>query len=933
MKALLLGWDAADWKIISPLMDAGEMPNLKRFVENGVAGNLSTLYPVLSPMLWTSIATGKRPWKHGIHGFIEPDAATGGVRPISSVGRTSKALWNIFNQEGLRSNVVSWWPSNPPEPINGVMVSDLFHKAKANSHDQWPVAPRDVHPTGLANTLHEFRVHPSEITAAEIVPFLAEGGEVEDTEDKRLFSLAKILAECSSVHALSTSVMVSSEWDFMAIYHDAIDHACHGFMKYHAPKLPWIPQKDFDLFNPVVNSMYKFHDIMLGQIMELAGPETTIFICSDHGFHADHMRPRELPNEAAGAAEEHRHFGMFAAMGPGIKKDELVFGASLLDITPTILHAYGLPVGRDMDGKVLTSIFEDQRPVEYIESWERVEGDSGGHPESVKVNVVDQHEALQQLVDLGYIDDVNENMADAAASAKRELKCNLSRDLIGANLHQKAIPIIEELWEEAQDEGRFGVLMFECRMALGQYSQAADALKLLRERKVTYAKEAAEQLEGMKEKLEAAKEKCEPLPEQEQRKVMRLRKKAGTRAAAFDFLEGRLTLAQKKPAEALPLFQSALKVQFANQQDVFVKLGLCHTQLDDFEKAEQAFAQALTLDPVNAEAHLGFARLYARQRRWSEVQESCQKALGLLYYTPSAHLLLGIALQKQGYALEAVAAYEVAVAQNPNLCQAHRRLAHILKTYPIDPVRAREHVKLALAARERVRAIKRGEMFSPADELEPVEAQKLATLGQIGSSDATPPALADDEVIIVSGLPRSGTSMMMQMLAAGGLTPLADEVREADVDNPRGYYEYEPSKARNNAGAWLADAEGKVVKVVAQLLPGITPNHRYRIVFMERPLNEILASQSKMLERNAKQGARIRKQALANQFVNQVGRVRDVLTARAEKVSVTSIHYHEALENPQQVAEALNTFLGGGLDVTAMVAAVAPELRRQGKLG
>ena len=122
---LLVGWDAADWKVIRPLMDAGKMPTVRRLVENGSAGQISTLHPPLSPMLWTSIATGKRPFKHGIHGFSEPTPDGRGVQPVSNLSRKSKAIWNILNQNQLRSVVIGWWPSHPAEPIHGVMVSDL----------------------------------------------------------------------------------------------------------------------------------------------------------------------------------------------------------------------------------------------------------------------------------------------------------------------------------------------------------------------------------------------------------------------------------------------------------------------------------------------------------------------------------------------------------------------------------------------------------------------------------------------------------------------------------------------------------------------------------------------------------------------------------------------------------------------------------------
>src|SRR4051812_9407580 len=125
-RLLLVGWDAADWKIIRPLVAAGEMPHLAKLIAGGVHGNHATLYPALSPMLWTSIATGKRPAKHGIHGFSEPTEDGLGVRPVSNLGRKTKAFWNILNQQGKRSIVVGWWPSHPVEPIAGAMVSNHF---------------------------------------------------------------------------------------------------------------------------------------------------------------------------------------------------------------------------------------------------------------------------------------------------------------------------------------------------------------------------------------------------------------------------------------------------------------------------------------------------------------------------------------------------------------------------------------------------------------------------------------------------------------------------------------------------------------------------------------------------------------------------------------------------------------------------------------
>src|ERR1700690_3553619 len=157
-KVLLVGWDAADWKVIHPLMHAGKMPNLQRIVENGVSGQISTLHPPLSPMLWTSIATGKRPFQHGIHGFSEPTPDGRGVQPVTNLSRKTKALWNILNQNDLRSVVIGWGPTPPAEPINGVMISDHYHRARGPIERGWPLPANTVHPPELAEALASLRM-------------------------------------------------------------------------------------------------------------------------------------------------------------------------------------------------------------------------------------------------------------------------------------------------------------------------------------------------------------------------------------------------------------------------------------------------------------------------------------------------------------------------------------------------------------------------------------------------------------------------------------------------------------------------------------------------------------------------------------------------------------------------------------------------------
>ena len=119
-RVLLIGWDAADWKMIHPLIDAGLMPALESIV------NLATLDPPMSPMLWTSVATGMHADKHGVLNFTEPVPGGKGIRPVLGPTRKTKAIWNILQQNGLKCHVVGWWPSHPAEPINGIMISNFF---------------------------------------------------------------------------------------------------------------------------------------------------------------------------------------------------------------------------------------------------------------------------------------------------------------------------------------------------------------------------------------------------------------------------------------------------------------------------------------------------------------------------------------------------------------------------------------------------------------------------------------------------------------------------------------------------------------------------------------------------------------------------------------------------------------------------------------
>lgn len=183
-------------------------------------------------------------------------------------------------------------------------------------------------------------------------------------------------------------------------------------------------------------------------------------------------------------------------------------------------------------------------------------------------------------------------------------------------------------------------------------------------------------------------------------------------------------------------------------------------------------------------------------------------------------------------------------------------------------------------------------------------------------------------VIVVSGLPRSGTSVMMQMVVAGGLEPLSDGTRTADEDNPRGYLELEAVKRTRQDPSWLDRAGGKVVKVIHLLLRDLPPDHRYQVIFMRRDVKEVVKSQRVMLARSGRQGANLTDEKLAAIFEGQVRETESWL-ARQPNFRLLTVEHRDTIERPAGVARAVNEFLGGGLDEAAMAAVVDPALYRQ----
>jgi tetratricopeptide (TPR) repeat protein len=353
-------------------------------------------------------------------------------------------------------------------------------------------------------------------------------------------------------------------------------------------------------------------------------------------------------------------------------------------------------------------------------------------------------------------------------------------------------------------------------------------------------------------------------------------------------------------------------------------------QLGQWERAREVLERTLKVDPENPLAYARLAEIHFKAKRWEPVVAAATESLSLLYFQPALHALLGKALMETGRFAEAETELKVALAQHPRHAPAHEALGRLYRHHLHRPMDAFEHEGKARSLRLETAARRRARRAVPAASettgtSEPPAAPDFAT--QVTAPFG--PAVDQEKIItVVSGLPRSGTSMMMQLLAAGGVEPLTDGKRAADADNPLGYFEFEKALELAKDSSWISQARGKAVKIVAQLLPCLPPGEHYHVVFMHRNLTEILASQKTMLERQGRTGAALAEGQLMSTYQAQVRRVRDHLS-RCSQVRLLVVDYAALLADPEAGIAQVAEFLDQPFNVKAAKAAVRPDLRRQ----
>ncbi len=422
-RMVVFALDGASWNVLERLLNEGKVPRIRSIMNSGVHAKMQTVKPLLSPVIWTTIATGKKPKEHGITSFTvwllpgmtepfnELPGGTGAFRllhgtmpdmelPVASSVRKTKAIWNICGENGLSTGVVGWWGSWPAESIDGFIVSDRLTYGYEEGTFRKPEEIIGVtHPPNLLSETAPLVRYPETISSEQAARYMSARGfskEIAGPHDPvRMFRVA--LSTSESYSKIGISLYDKFSPDLFLLYLQGIGLVSHYFWREFFPGA-WgnVTTEGIDDYGNVIRAFYEYQDEIIGECLKKVGPDDYVMILSDHGFEPC-LKPR-YPTVNG----QHSTEAVFILKGPGIRKGVEIEDVSVLDMTPTMLYALGCPVAADMQGRVILECFEKdyltQNNLRYLESY-----DSETSGKEFKRSLVDE-EVKARLKSIGYIE-------------------------------------------------------------------------------------------------------------------------------------------------------------------------------------------------------------------------------------------------------------------------------------------------------------------------------------------------------------------------------------------------------------------------------------------------------------------------------------------------------------------------------------------------
>lgn len=646
-RVLLIGLDAADWDLLNPLLDCGRLPTLQALTERGCTGRLATLTPCLSPCLWTSVATGRFPDEHGVLGFVQRDPTSGLLSPAGSNSRQVPAIWNIANHCEKRSVVIGWYATHPVEPVLGSMISDLAVVPEWGTPECPPsIPPLGVFPLSDEAAFEWMKLHPAEITAEDLEPFIPRISEIDLRQDSRPLHLSEILARDSTVQAYATYRLAQNDWDFAAVYFQGLDTAGHHFMPFHPPRMEHIEADDFDLYSGVMTRLAVFYDSVIGRLLELADSDTCVLIVSDHGFHCGESRPHTAAADRGldqDAAKWHTPLGVFIAAGPGISSDSRIHGATLLDIAPTVLRILDLPLDRSMPGRIPPGLLTGSAPQIWIDNWKDVCGTACRWPAQAVDSSSAAVNCLLQIQRLGY----NTGLGDSVA--------HLRNDEVQRHAEHVAVEWEINRCASLQSRGQAAVAIDLLQGLVTRFPASPRLHKSL-----VQAYWNAERFNECSEHLHQSRELLHADPEMQ------------TLQCLLAFIESSFQQAFQELAERITLHPESLHACAAIGEHLFRR--------GELEAAESVFQFRIQYDKPCFRSLAGLAAIRLTQAAFTDTVQLCRQSLGLRYFQPHVHFLLSVALQQIGQHAAAIESAKVALQQQPQHPQVLPHLHRLLRS-------------------------------------------------------------------------------------------------------------------------------------------------------------------------------------------------------------------------------------------------------------
>ena len=358
-KVVLLGLDGADWALLDERIAKGEMPNLAKLVSTGRSAVLESELPYLSPILWTTLATGVPPPVHGVLDFEEFDPHDGHRVPVSARSRQFPALWSTASAKGLSVGLVGWWASWPCEEIRGFCISERFAPAlfDAPSEGAGIVHPK-IQWKALAKLRDEQIASADRDLASVFGVDVAAAKALGPNGQKTLDGLRRLLVQARTFVRTGLSLGERVHPSLLSIYVGGTDEVGHVAAKFRPPKMAGVSDAEVRVFGRAVDGFYRETDRLIGEVAAYAAAEGAILVLvSDHGFRWGADRPALESDAANTAAYWHRKEGVLLLSGPGVKKGARGT-ATPYDLAPTLSALLGLPVDRSMPGKVRSDLVD-----------------------------------------------------------------------------------------------------------------------------------------------------------------------------------------------------------------------------------------------------------------------------------------------------------------------------------------------------------------------------------------------------------------------------------------------------------------------------------------------------------------------------------------------------------------------------------------------